>query len=399
MVKWAVISMRIFRAITRLNIGGPSIQAISLTTRLAERGHDAILIHGSLDRGEGDMRYLAPDGAALVQIAALCRPIAPLNDVRAFFAVLGELRKYQPTIVHTHMAKAGLIARAAAFVYNLTRSRRSRTLIVHTYHGHVLEGYFSPAKTALFISLERMLARLSDAIVAISPAIRRELLEDHGIGRAGQYHVVPLGFDLSGFAAVDHRRRAEARESLGILPGDRVVSTVGRLTGIKQHGLFLDAFAAVAALEPTAIALIVGDGELRREIETRTAELGLTDRVRMLGWRRDLDTIYAATDVFLLTSRNEGTPVALIEAMASGVPGVSTNVGGVKDVINSTEVGRLAPFGDAPALAGAVLELLRSEDLRRRTGQAARAHVLARYSVDRLVDDIDRLYQQLHGQR
>jgi len=391
--------MRIFRAITRLNIGGPSIQAISLTTRLAERGYDAILIHGSLDRGEGDMRYLAPPGAALVFVEPLCRPIAPLQDVRAFFSVLRELRRFKPAIVHTHMAKAGLIARAAAAVYNLTNSNNARTLVVHTYHGHVLEGYFSPAKTALFINLERMLARVSDAIIAISPAIRHELLEEHRIGRADQYHVVPLGFDLSEFAAIDDRRRADARAALDMPPSARVVTTVGRLTGIKQHGLFLDAFAAVAAEEPNAIAVIVGDGELRGEIEARTAQLGLTSRVRMLGWRRDLATINAATDVFLLTSRNEGTPVALIEAMASGVPGVSTDVGGVKDVINSTEVGRLAPFGDARALADATLELLRSENLRRRTGQAARAHVLARYGVDRLVDDIDRLYQQLHRQR
>jgi glycosyltransferase involved in cell wall biosynthesis len=389
--------MRIFRAITRLNIGGPSIQAISLTARFAERGHDAILIHGSLDRGEGDMRYLAPPGAALVFVESLCRPIAPLHDARAFFAVLREMRRYRPTIVHTHMAKAGLIARAAAFVYNLTASGDARTLVVHTYHGHVLEGYFSPARTALFISLERLLARVSDAIVAISPAIRRELLEDHRIGRADQYHVVPLGFDLSAFAAIDDARRVAARASLDLPATARVVSTVGRLTGIKQHGLFLDAFAVVAAAEPEAIAMIVGDGELRGDVEARTAELGLTGRVRLLGWRRDLDTINAATDVFLLTSRNEGTPVALIEAMASGVPGVSTNVGGVKDVINSPEVGRLAPFGDAAALASAILELLRSEDLRRRIGQAARAHVLERYGVDRLVADIDRLYRRLHG--
>lgn len=399
MVKWARISMRIFRAITRLNIGGPSIQAISLTTRFAALGHDTILIHGSLDRGEGDMRYLAPPGAALVFVESLCRPIAPLNDVRAFFRVLAEMRRYRPTLVHTHMAKAGLIARAAAFVYNLTRGRSARTLVVHTYHGHVLEGYFSPAKTAMFIALERMMARVSDAIVAISPAIRRELLEDHRIGRPSQYHVVPLGFDLSTFAAIDDHRRAAARDALAIPPGARVVTTVGRLTGIKQHGLFLEAFAAVAAEEPDAIALIVGDGELRGDIEARAAELGLTGRVRMLGWRRDLETINAGTDVFLLTSRNEGTPVALIEAMASGVPGVSTNVGGVKDVINSTDVGRLAAFGDAPALAAAILELLRSEPLRRQVGQAARAHVLNRYSVDRLVGDLDRLYRELHGAR
>ena len=210
--------MRIFRVITRLNIGGPSIQAISLTTRFAERGHDAILIHGSLDRGEGDMRYLAPEGAALVFVESLCRPIAPLQDVRAFFEVLSELRRYRPTIVHTHMAKAGLIARAAAFVYNLTRSRDSRTLVVHTYHGHVLDGYFSALfMTAVFIAPRAPAGTsLSDAIIAISPAIRRRPdRRPTALVSAGQYRVVPLGFDLAPFAAVDDRRRAAAREALG----------------------------------------------------------------------------------------------------------------------------------------------------------------------------------------
>jgi glycosyltransferase involved in cell wall biosynthesis len=381
--------MRILRVITRLNIGGPSIQAISLTTRLAERGHATALIHGRLDRGEGDMTYLVPAGTSLTFVPTLCRPIALADDLRSLFALRRLIREFKPDIVHTHMAKAGMIGRLAAL--------GSGARVVHTYHGHVLEGYFGAAKTATFIMLERILARCSDAIIAISPAIRQELLDKHRIGRAEQYHVVPLGFDLSAFAAIDDGARAAARVSLGIAPQSRVVTTVGRLTAIKQHGLFLDAFAQVAASNPDAIALIVGDGELRSEVEQRVAELGIADRVRMLGWRRDLATINAATDVFLLTSRNEGTPVALIEAMASGVPGVSTDVGGVKDVIPNRDIGRLAPFGDAHALAAAISDLLSDEIRRRASGDAARAHVLARYSVDRLVDDIDSLYQRLNA--
>lgn len=379
--------MRILRVITRLNIGGPSIQAISLTTRLAKRGHATTLIHGRLDRGEGDMTYLAPPGAALTYVPTLCRPIAPADDLRTLFALRRLIREFKPDIVHTHMAKAGMLGRLAAL--------GSGARVVHTYHGHVLEGYFGAAKTATFIMLERMLARCSDAIIAISPAIREELLEQHHIGRAEQYQVVPLGFDLSAFAAIDDAARAAARRSLGLDPHARVVTTVGRLTAIKQHGLFLDTFARVAAADPNAIALIVGDGELRSGVESRAAELGISNRVRLLGWRRDLATINAATDVFLLTSRNEGTPVALIEAMASGVPGVSTDVGGVKDVIPTRHVGRLAPFGDADALAAAITDLLSDDERRRATGEAARAHVLERYSVDRLVNDIDLLYQRL----
>ena len=391
--------MRILRVITRLNIGGPSIQAISLTTRLAERGHATTLIHGRLDRGEGDMTYLAPPDASLTFVGTLCRPIALGDDLRALFALRRLIGDFKPDIVHTHMAKAGMLGRLAALAFNIGRPAGSRARVVHTYHGHVLEGYFGAAKTATFILLERMLARCSDAIVAISPAIRQELLEHHRIGRAEQYQVVPLGFDLSAFAAIDDAARAEARRSLGIDQHAHVVTTVGRLTAIKQHGLFLETFARVASTDPAAIALVVGDGELRGEIEAKAAALGISARVRMLGWRRDLATINAATDVFLLTSRNEGTPVALIEAMASGVPGVSTDVGGVKDVIPNQQVGRLAPFGDAGALSAAITDLLSDDRRRRESGDAARAHVLERYSVDRLVDDIDLLYQRLNAGR
>ncbi len=386
--------MRILRVITRLNIGGPSIQAIALTTRLAERGHVTTLIHGRLDRGEGDMTYLAPQDASLTFVESLCRPISPLDDVRAFFTLRRLIRDFKPDIVHTHMAKAGLLGRFAAILANVGRGKH-RARIVHTYHGHVLDGYFSPMKTALFINLERLLAKGTDAIVAISPAIRAELSGNYRIGNARQYQVVPLGFDLSQFAAVDDQARAAARRELNIPPEARVVTTVGRLTAIKQHGLFLDIFKRVAANDVNASALIVGDGELRAEVESTVQALGLVDRVRFLGWRRDLATIYAATDVFLLTSRNEGTPVALIEAMASGVPGVSTDVGGVKDVINSAEVGLRAPFGDADTLAKHVAGLLADAPRRTAMGQLARERVLGHYSIERLVNDVAALYDRL----
>lgn len=388
--------MRILRVITRLNIGGPSIQAIALTTRLADRGHETTLIHGRLDRGEGDMTYLAPPGAPLTYVTTLCRPISLIDDVRAYVTLLRAIRAFQPHVVHTHMAKAGLVGRLAAITANIGRGRR-RARIVHTYHGHVLDGYFSPLKTSLFINLERWLASGTDAIIAISPAIRAELSGGYRIGSDRQYQVVPLGFDLSAFEAIDDDARVAARRTLDIPATAHVVTTVGRLTAIKQHGLFLDAFKRVAAADDRALALIVGDGDLRTDIEANARALGIADRVRMLGWRRDLDVINAATDVFLLTSRNEGTPVALIEAMASAVPGVSTDVGGVKDVIHDSSVGRLASFGDAGALAAAVLDLLGDDDARTAAGAAARAHVLARYSVGRLVNDIDALYRRLTG--
>jgi glycosyltransferase involved in cell wall biosynthesis len=387
--------VRILRVITRLNIGGPSIQAITLSARLARRGYETLLVHGSLGHAEGDMSYLLPDGVRTRPVPALRREIAPLSDARALAELVRIAREWRPDIVHTHMAKAGSAGRAAAAIANATRGRGQRARVVHTYHGHVLEGYFGPGKTRAFIAVERALARVTDRLIAISPQIARELLELHRIGRAGQYRVVPLGFDLAPFTAVNDRSRQAGRTALALAPDAHVVTTVGRLTAIKQHDLFLEVARLVSAADPRAVFLIAGDGELRRQLEERARADGLADRIRFLGWRRDLDVVYGATDVFLLTSANEGTPVALIESLAAGVPGVSTDVGGVRDVIETERTGRLARPGDAAALADHVTALLADADLRRRIGEAGRASVLARYGIDRLVDDVDRLYREL----
>jgi glycosyltransferase involved in cell wall biosynthesis len=387
----------VVRVITRLNIGGPSIQATRLTSALDTHGFATTLIHGRLGDGEGDMSYLIAPASRALYLDSLRRPLSPVHDLRALIALYRQLKAVRPLIVHTHMAKAGLLGRVAAALYNATRGSRPRARVIHTYHGHVLEGYFSPLMTNVFVALERLLARASDRIVAISPAIERELRDEFRIGRADQYRVVPLGFDLSPFAAVDDAARATARRALNIPEGAEVVSTVGRLTAIKQHRLFLDTIAKAAAARPNLLALIAGDGELRGELEAHASALGIADRVRFLGWRRDLAAIYAATDVFLLTSRNEGTPVALIEAMASGVPGISTDVGGVKDVITSDAAGARVRDGDVDGLSGHVVRYLSDRDGRLRAGQRARAAVLDRYSLDRLVGDVNALYRELLG--
>ena len=383
------------RVITRLNIGGPSIQAVRLTTALEPYGFSTVLFHGRLGAGEGDMSYLVPAGTDARFVPTLCRPLSPIDDLRTLVRLYREFRRLRPRIVHTHMAKAGMLGRLAAAAYNLSRGRAPRARIVHTYHGHVLDGYFSAGATRLFIGLERGLARLSDRLIAISPAIRAELVQHYRIGRDRQYCVVPLGFDLSTFAAVNDATRAAARLALNIADHVPVIATVGRLTAIKQPRLFLDVVRLVARHHPRVIALVAGDGELRGDVESYAAELGISDRVRLLGWRKDLATIYAATDVFLLTSRNEGTPVALIEAMASGTPGVSTDVGGVKDVVESDAVGVLVPAGDATALAVAVSALLAEPHRRKPMGAAARAAVLQRYSLDRLTADVRTVYDHL----
>ncbi len=387
--------MRVVRIITRLNVGGPSIQAITLADRLRARGFETLLVHGRLGEAEGDMRYLLSAGVETRDVPSLGRPVAPARDAAALVEILGILRAVRPQIVHTHMAKAGTLGRLAAAIYNRTTGRGAPARVVHTYHGHVLEGYFGSPAAAFFTWTERQLARLTDRIVAISPQIRTELVEEFRIGRSEQYRVVPLGFDLDALLAIDDEARRQARIALAIPAEAHVVTTVGRLTAIKQHRLFLEAARHIASRDPAALFLIVGDGELRAELERFAREAAVADRTRFLGWRRDLATIYAATDVFLLTSRNEGTPVALIESLAAGVPGVSTEVGGVGDVIDSDKVGLLAPFGDARALAQHVAALLADPARRADMGAHGRRAVSARYHLDRLVNDIESLYRDV----
>jgi glycosyltransferase involved in cell wall biosynthesis len=389
---------RVARVITRLNIGGPSIQAIGLTRDLRAHGFDTHLVHGAVADTEGDMRTLLPlaDEDA-TYVADLVRPISPLRDLRALWRIYRFFRDWQPDVVHTHMAKAGTAGRMAALLYNRSRPKAKRARLIHTYHGHVFEGYFGSPSTKVFLAIERWLGKHTDALIAISPQVRHDLLNTYAIAREDQVHLVPLGFDLGRFLALTDLDRARARGSLDVPADAIVVTTVGRLTGIKQHGLFLDMAAALSTRSPRFVFVIAGDGELRPELEAGADARGLRSRVRFLGWRGDLDTIYGATDVFVLTSRNEGTPVALIEAMASGVASVSTDVGGVRDVITNTAAGTLVPFGDVAGLADAVTRFAESPSLRAETGQAAREIVRARFDVGRLVSDVSALYRRLLG--
>jgi glycosyltransferase involved in cell wall biosynthesis len=325
----------------------------------------------------------------------LCRNIDPLDDARTFWHLLQLLRRLRPAIVHTHMAKAGAIGRQATITYNTLWARKRPAKIVHTYHGHVLEGYFSAPKTAVFLAAERRLARRTDALIAVSPRIRHDLLENYRIGQADRFQVVPLGFELDTLAAIDDAARQHAREELDIPANAKVVTWVGRLTAIKQPEIWVQAARLIAQRFPKAIFLMVGDGELRSHVESTANRLAIANHIRFLGWRGDLARIYGASDLLLLTSRNEGTPVALIEAMAAGLPSVSPDVGGIRDVVTDPGVGIVVTEGSPESLAAAACALLDTPDRCRRIGESARPSAISRFGFARLTSDITALYRDL----
>ena len=383
--------VRVLRIISRMNVGGPALHALLLNERLDPSRYESRLAAGQVGEAEGD--YLAlhgADPARFVSIPALGREVEGGRDWTAFWALVRLMRSFRPHVVHTHTAKAGALGRLAATLCRVP-------VVVHTYHGHVFDAYFSPLKTRLVVLAERLLAGRASALVAVTDRVRRDILA-RGIGRQDRVVVVPLGLDLDPMIAAP-ARRGELRRELGLGADVPLVGIVARLVPVKAHETFLQAARAIAPVRPDAMFLIVGDGERRSALEAMAGELGLAGRVRFLGWRADLDRLYADLDVVVLTSKNEGSPVALIEAMAAGRPVVSTRAGGVEDVVADGETGRVVPVGDDAAVARAILDLLEHPAEAARLGAAARDAVRARFASARLVADVDRLYRRLLDER
>ena len=384
---------RVLRIIARLNIGGPARHVLLLERDLAPRGYVSRLLYGRPAAGEGE----AEIGPALDarSVAALGREVAPLKDALAFWAILRELFRIRPHIVHTHTAKAGTLGRLAAWCYNRTRRRRHRAVVIHTFHGHVFREYFSDAGSQRVQRVERFLSQITDRIVVISETQRRDIVDVFRIAPADKVRVIPLGLDLAPLTDVGRAHGEPLRRNAGFGPDDLVCGFVGRLTAIKNLDLLFAACERAFAVVPTARLLVVGDGEERARLEVAVAASPvLRGRVAFVGWQTDLVTVYGAVDLVVLTSRNEGTPVALIEAMAAGRPVVSTNVGGVADVIKDGVTGLLAPNDDVASFATALQRLLTDADQRQALGAAGRADVLARFGYQRLIADIDALYHE-----
>lgn len=402
--------MKILRVITRLNIGGPALQAILLTRGLDAERFRSILVTGVVSPGEGDMGpYAVSRGVVPSVIPEMKRDFALWTDVKILWKLYRLCVREKPDIIHTHTTKAGGLGRLAGCVYNvrarLLGQRRAR--LVHTFHGHVFRGYFSAWKSRLLVFGERMLAVFTDRLITVSEGIKRELVDEYRITHESKISVVPLGLDFAWVNEIP-QVRGRLRHGARIAPEEVAIGIVGRLTAIKNHALFLAA-ARTLRDEPFRF-LIIGEGELRQDVRRMVEEFGLNGRVVFTGWQRELANVYADLDIVCLTSLNEGTPAALIEAMAAGRPIVGTDVGGVRDLMIGEGVkhpsqftvfenGILTEPNDAGGLASALRFLARDAERREAMGKVGQELAKERYSFGRLLSDIEQCYVSLVGSR
>jgi colanic acid biosynthesis glycosyl transferase WcaI len=383
--------VRVLRVIARLNVGGPALHVSYLTRGLASRGYETTLVTGRVGSNEGSMEYVAEEaGARPVYVDALQRNVSPFDDIVALVWLVRLIWRIRPQVLHTHTAKAGAVGRAAALLAVGARPR----VVVHTYHGHVLTGYFSRRLSRVFLGVERVLARFTSALIAVSPEVRDDLVR-LGVAPRSKFVVVRLGLDLESRILAAEGAREQVRGELAVADDQLLVAWLGRMTEIKRVDDLLRVFADLRARGVDAVLVLVGDGPNRHELERLAARLGVADTVRFTGFRSDVGAVLRASDVVALTSANEGTPVSLIEALAAGCAVVTTDVGGAADVVDGGNAGLLVPAGDLRAFADRLEELARSPERRRALGEAGRRHVLSRYAVDRLVDDVDELYRSL----
>jgi glycosyltransferase involved in cell wall biosynthesis len=373
-----------------MNLGGPAHQASLLSgRRLDPRRYETLLVHGQTAMGEESMAELATrEGAETLYLPSLRQPVNPVYDLQALRQLVSIARRFHPDVVHTHTAKAGFLGRQAALV-----GLRPPPVIVHTFHGHVLEGYFGPAKTRLYRALERRLAHHTDRLIGVSPQTVDDLVR-LGVAPREKFSVIPLGLDLSVFAKADRDAGEGLRAELGLANDDVLLAFVGRIVPIKRLDVLLRAFSRARPEAARTHLAIVGDGETRADFERLASDLGVRGTVSFLGYRRDLVPIAAAADVAVLSSENEGTPVWLIEAAAAGTPAIATDVGGTSEVV-TPDTGIVLSPGDEDALATTISRMAADPALRHRMGRAARAHVVQRYSIERLIADIDSLYREL----
>lgn len=376
--------IRVMNIIARLNVGGPAIHVVLLTAALGAPKYESVLVCGNIEAGEGDMMYYAEaKDVKPIVIPELGRSLNPLRDVITIWKVFRLIRQCKPDVVHTHTAKAGFVGRVAAWLAGVP-------VIVHTFHGHVLHGYFSRVKTTVFLWMERLTARISDAIITLTDSLRQELADTYRVTHKDHIVILPLGLDLETFKT-HPRKQGIFRKAWNIPTDAPLIGIIGRLVPIKNHLLFVEAAAKVLQQLPTAHFVIVGDGETRTTVEQRIAELGLGLAVIFTGWQKELAPIYSDLDVSVISSDNEGTPVSIIESLVAGCPVVSTAVGGVPEMLEQGRLGALTQPNDADALAETIVSTLKSSP----DPKIGREAMLRRYGLESVIQQIDQLYEAL----
>lgn len=381
---------KVLRIINRFNIGGPTYNATFLTRYLSD-DFETLLVGGLPEADESDSLHIPRSyGLEPVLIEEMKRLPNLASDRAAYKKLKQLIKEFKPDIVHTHAAKAGALGRKAAKACGVP-------VIVHTYHGHVFHSYFSPLKTQLYKLIERRLARYTDGIIAISPLQKQELAVEHKICPAEKITVIPLGFDLGKFRENLAEKRKATREKYCLGEEEIAVAIVGRLAPVKNHSLFLDVTERLAKQNIRARFFIVGDGSERAAIETRVDRLNseLDTRIEMTSWITDIATFNAGMDIICLTSDNEGTPVSLIEAQACNLPVISTDVGGVRDILKEGETGLVVPKKDAAAFAQKLGWLITQKELREEMSQKGWAFVEKQFHYTTLAANVEDYYRML----
>lgn len=386
---------KVLRILNRFNLGGPVYNASYLSADLAPE-FETLLVGGLPEADEISATYIAENLSVQVHcIPEMKRSINLKADRKAYLELRKIIRTFQPDIVHTHASKAGALGRLAAF-------KEKVPVVVHTFHGHVFHSYFSKTKTFVFKSLERYLAQRSSAVIVISKQQHHELVTEHAIIPASKAHIVPLGFDLTRFQNNNEERRHAFRRQFSLHEDTVAIGIIGRFAPVKNHALFIKALSHLTT--KNIVAFFVGDGEERLNIEEALRANNISfapkesytnENVCLMSWVKEVEMILPGLDIVALTSHNEGTPVSLIEAQAAGVPVVSTQVGGVQDVVIHSKTGLLVAPGDETSFALALSQLIDSKSLRHQFATEGIAHAFAHFTRERLSADLRALYTSL----
>ena len=372
--------IRVMRIIARMNMGGPAVQVSGLMRGLNGIEFDHRLYTGFCTSDEADYLALVATDVKAVRIEGLGRRVSLSGDVRAFISLIKVIREFKPDIIHTHTAKAGFLGRAAS-LFSFQKSIR-----VHTFHGHLLNGYFGPWRKKLLVFAEKSLASITHELLAVGDKVRQDLLEA-GVGKKEKFNLMPPGLQIESLPL-----KTKSQEFFG-LNGDRLqCAFIGRVTQIKRPDRFLDVVSEIKKRRVSLEFFIAGDGELLESCRERITVQDLP--VKILGWQSNIEKVFSASDIVVLTSDNEGTPLSLIQAGMAQLPVVTTNVGSVSEIVLDNLTGLVTEV-DVQEIADALERLVNSKTLRRQLGSAAREFTLANFGIERLVHDHERLYKRL----